>query len=160
MIFTKSMTYEDIKKNLDKDDVITIIGCQSCARWSGSGGEGKMKELALKLRNDGFNVKDGYSIRYVCGPSILYTKLGKDVTTVISLACNAGSSSIHQNFPEHKIVNATADIGLMVIDSDKKILKVTLPYEGSQRQLGKEYKLHTGEKMDSDNNLLNMEVAK
>jgi hypothetical protein len=160
MIFTRTAEYEDIKNGLDENDVITIITCQSCARVSGSGGENKMKELAIRLRGDGYNVKEGYSIRYVCSPSVLYAKVDKDVSAIISLACNAGTSSIHQNFRGRKVVQATRDVGLMVADSDKKILKVTLPIKRCQDELGQEYKVHTGEKMHSNNNLLNTEVSK
>lgn len=161
MIFAKALPYEDIKKNLDKDnDVITIIGCQSCVRASGCGGEEKMRELALKLREDKFNVKDGFMVPSVCTPKVLYAKLGGKINTIIALTCSAGTSNIQRYFSNYKIVESTKDIGLMVSDSDKKILKVTMPYQYSENELGKEYGLCTGEKMDSNNKLLAMEVGK
>lgn len=160
MIFTKALTYKDIEDKLDKNDVITIIGCESCVRSSGSGGEERMRQIALKLRADGFNVKDGYMVPGACTPKVLFTKLGRDTTAVISLACSAGTSNINRYFGKYKVVEATRDIGLMLMDSDKKVLKVTMPYQGSQDEMGKEYKLCTGEKTDSDNNIPVMEVTK
>lgn len=160
MIFTKAMEYEEIKKDLNKDDTVTIVGCSMCARLSGSGGEEKMKELALKLREDGYDVKDGYMLAMVCSPKALYVKPNKGGTTLISLSCSAGTSNIKRYFADQKIIEATKDIGLAVTDTDKKITKVTLPYESCKEDDGKEYKLHTGEKMDSDDNLLTEEVKK
>lgn len=151
MIFTKALPYDEIKRNLDKSDVITIIGCESCVRASGCGGEEKMRELALKLRKDGYNVEDGFMVPGSCSPKVLFAKLGKNINTIVSLACSAGMSNILRYYPNCKIVATTTDIGLMVTDSDKKILKVTMPYRGHEKETGKEYGLCTGEKLDSEN---------
>lgn len=159
MIFTKALPYNDIKRNLNKDDVITIIGCESCVRASGCGGEEKMKELALKLRKDGYNVVDGYMVPSSCTPKVLFAKLGKNVNTIISLACSAGMSNIKRFYSNYKIVKTTTDIGLMVTDSDMKVLRVTMPYQGYENEQGKEYGLCTGETTNS-NKLLVMEAEK
>jgi hypothetical protein len=159
MIFTKALPYSEIKQYLDKNDVITIIGCQSCVRASGCGGEAKMKELALKLRKDGYNVKDGFMVPSSCTPKVLFAKLGKNINTIISLACSAGMSNIQRYFATYKIVATTIDIGLMVSDSDQKVLKVTMPYQEYRNEQGKEYGLCTGEKMNSPK-LLVMEAKK
>jgi hypothetical protein len=157
MIFTKALPYNDIKQKLDKNDVITIIGCETCVRAAGCGGKEKMRELALKLRKDGFNVIDGFMVPTVCTPKVLFAKLNKNVNTVISLACSAGMSNIQRYFSNYKIIETTADIGLMVTDSDKNVLKVTMPYQDYKNEQGKEYTLCTGEKADS-NKLLVMEA--
>ncbi|MDD2402495.1 MAG: hypothetical protein PHI90_09400, partial [Clostridia bacterium] len=161
MIFTKALKYEDIKKGLDKDnDIITIIGCETCVRVAGSGGEEKMKELALKLRSDGYNVKDGFMVPTACTPKISFAKLSKDVNTIVSLACSAGSSNLERSYPEYKIIETTEDIGLMITNTDKNIIKVTMPYEGHEDEAGKEYDFYTGNKRDNDNELLFSEVRK
>ncbi|MGD9155252.1 MAG: hypothetical protein PVG90_07115 [Bacillota bacterium] len=159
MIFTKALPYNEIRRNLDKNDVITIIGCQSCVRASGCGGAEKMKELALKLRKDGYNVIDGFMVPSSCTPKVLFAKLGKNVNTIISLACSAGMSNIQRYFANYKIIATTMDVGLMVSDSDQKVLKVTMPYQKYQTEQGKEYELCTGEKIDS-HKLLMMEAEK
>lgn len=161
MIFTKALKYEDIKKNIDKDnDVITIVGCETCVRVAGSGGEEKMKELAMSLRGEGYNVKDGFMVPTACNPKLFYAKLSKDVNTVISLACNAGFSNMERIFEECKIIEAIEDVGLMVTDTDKRIIKITMPYKNSEDKIGKEYETITGNKKDSDKGLPIMEVEK
>lgn len=158
MIFAKAFPYENIVENLDKEtDVITIVGCLSCVRVSGCGGEEKMRELALRLRKDGFKVKDGFLILTACTPHIHCVKLLPEVNTVISLACSAGASNVQRSFPECKTVEAIEDIGLMVVDSDKKILKVMMAYEDHADELGKEYAALSGEKMLLNNELLTKE---
>lgn len=161
MIFTKSLEYQDIVKNIDiANDVITIIGCESCVRVSGSGGEHKMRELALSLKNDGYNVKDGFLVPSSCTPRVLFAKLSKDVNTVISLACGAGTANVMRCFPQCKVIEATKNIGLMVDNTDKDILKVTMPYKDFEDELGKEYETHTRIKKASDDALLISGVVK
>lgn len=161
MIFTKSLKYEDIKNNLNKDtDIISIIGCETCVRTSGSGGQEKMRELALKLREDGYAVKDGFMVPSACTPKVTFAKLNKDINTIISLACSAGTSNIERYFSEYKIIETTEDIGLMITDSDKKTIKVTMPYKGHEDEASKEYELYTGNKKDTANELPILEVEK
>jgi len=160
MIFTKALEYEDIRKNIDKDnDVITIIGCETCVRVAGSGGQEKMKELAMQLRSDGYNVKDGFMVPTACTPKIFLAKIGRGVNTILSLACEAGSANLERSYPEYKLVQTIKDVGLMVADTDKEVLKVTLPYKVDDNEVGKEYKTLTGIKNENDNSLPIMEMA-
>ncbi|WP_461204981.1 hypothetical protein [Clostridium sp. DL1XJH146] len=161
MIFTKALDYEDIKVNLNKEeDIITIIGCETCVRVAGSGGQEKMKELALQLRKDGYNVKDGFMVPSACTPKVLFAKLSKDVNTIISLACGAGTANIGRSFEGYKIIESVEDIGLMVTDTKKEIIKITMPFKKDSCEVGKEYEVITGNKNDSDNGLPIMEVVK
>ncbi|MGI6588564.1 MAG: hypothetical protein ACOX2N_07335 [Peptococcia bacterium] len=161
MIFTKALKYEDIKKELDKEhDIITIFGCETCVRVAGSGGEEKMKELALKLRSEGFQVVDGFMIPAVCTPKIFLAKLNKDVNTLIALACSAGFANLQRSYPEYKVVETTENIGLMVTDTEKNIIKVTIPYKNHEDEVGQEYDCETGKKRKSKQGLPIMEVEK
>ncbi len=160
MIFTKALEYEDIRKNIDKDnDVITIIGCETCVRVAGSGGQEKMKELAMQLMSDGYNVKDGFMVPTACTPKIFLAKLGRDVNTILSLACEAGSANLERSYPEYKVVQTIKDVGLMVADTDKEVLKVTMPYKGSENETGREFKAFIGDRNENDNSLPIMEMA-
>jgi len=144
MIFTKPKTYEDIRSQLDKNDVITIISCSSCARVAGTGGEKPMKNLAFRLRQDGYRVLDGYTINTVCTPKVFQARLGRQVNTLISLTCSAGTCNLEQLFQGHKVIEANIDIGLMSADNVKKTIRVEVPYEGHEHLRGKEYEMFTG----------------
>lgn len=158
MIFTKARKYDEIVGQLDKSDVITIISCSSCARVSGTGGEGPMQDLAIKLRKDGFNVYSGYTINTVCTPKVIQAKIDKKVNTLISMACSAGTLNIEGMFAGYKVVEATIDVGLMAADNKKKIIKVAMPYESCKDTKGKEFEMFSGKLIN--NVASNMEVVK
>jgi len=145
MIFTRNIDIEDIKKELDKEnDVIAIIGCETCVRVSGAGGDKKMRELARQLRDDGYKVKEGFMIPTACTPHIFLIKPEKSVNTILSLACSAGTSNLEREFPNYRIVGTTEDIGLMVHDTHTETLTITMAYDGHEDEIGNTYEASTG----------------
>ena len=149
MIFTKAKEYRDIISQLDKNDIITIISCSSCARIAGTGGEKPMKQLALQLQKDGYQVIDGYTINTVCTPKVFQAKLGKKVNTLISLTCSAGTCNMEKLFEGYKVVEATKDIGLMSADNKKKTIRVEVAYEGYEHMKEQEYAMFTGQAIEN-----------
>ncbi|MCK5231533.1 MAG: hypothetical protein KAR13_14765, partial [Desulfobulbaceae bacterium] len=124
MIFTKFFPHESITNQLSKDDTIAIISCNNCVRIAGTGGGKKLKEVALWLRGDGYNVKEGFLITKACPqPYMGIVRLNPLVDTVIVLACNAGCSTAKRVFPGMKIVRAMEDVGLLITDTDKGVVK-------------------------------------
>lgn len=161
MILTKSINYDDIVSNLDKEkDVIAIIGCNTCIRVSGAGGPDKMKELAMKLRKDGYNVKEGIMLPIACMEPYLFTaKLANGVNTIVALSCSAGFSNMQRNFKELKVIETVKDIGLMVADANKGLLKVISPYNEYKDKAGKEYAMCSdATELQGENLPLDMEV--
>lgn len=161
MILTKSLNYEDIIKKIDKEkDVIAIIGCNTCIRVSGAGGPEKLKELAMKLRSDGYNVKEGFMLPIACMEPYLFTaKLANGVNTIISLSCSAGFSNMKRNFSQIKVIETVKDMGLMVADANKGILKLISPYEKYRDKAGSEYVIGSDAKELLEENLpMDMEV--
>ena len=140
MIFTNSLPYDDIVRQIDKEnDVITIVGCNTCIRVSGSGGPEKMKEMASKLKIDGYSVKDGYMLPIACMEPYLFTvKLNAEVNTIVALCCTAGFSNIKRNYPEIKVIETVDNVGLIVADANKGVVKVAMPYEKHSDKLGEE----------------------
>jgi hypothetical protein len=104
-------------------------------------------------------VKDGFMVPTACTPKIFLAKMARDVNTILSLACEAGSANLERSYPEHKLVQTIKDVGLMVADTDKKVLKVTLPYKVNDNEVGREFKLYTGQRNENDNSLPIMEMA-
>ncbi|MCW4015684.1 MAG: hypothetical protein NWF06_04880 [Candidatus Bathyarchaeota archaeon] len=147
MIFSKIEPYEEIIKKLDKkEDKIAIISCNTCARTCGNGGLNKLNELGLRLIRDGYHVTDEAVVLYACSEPILReAKLDLDANTIIVLSCSAGWSCFTRNFADKKVVQVTEDIGLVVTDTDKEIFKVVMPYKNHEEELGKEYRINTGE---------------
>jgi len=147
MIFSKIESYEDIIKKLDKkDDKIAIISCNTCARTCGNGGLNKLNELGLRLIRDGYYVTDEAVVLYACSePMLREAKLDLEANTIIVLSCSAGWSCFTRNFPDKKVLKVTEDIGLVLTDTDKEIFKVVMPYKNHESEMGKEYRVNTGE---------------
>jgi hypothetical protein len=161
MIFAKALKYEDIIKNLDREnDVIAMLGCETCVRVAGCGGREAMKKLALRLREDEFNVKEGFLVPTACNPKVTFAKIDKEINTIVSMACSAGGSNIKRIFPECKLVESSEDVGLMVTDTDKKVLKITKPFKKFENETGFEYETLTGVKLESNDNLSIMHNTK
>ncbi len=147
MIFAKIEDYNEIVKKLDKkEDKIALISCNTCARTCGNGGIRKLNELGLRLIRDGYNVTDEAVILYACSEPILReAKLDLDANTIIVLSCSAGWACFSRNFADKKVLKVTEDIGLVITDTEREIFKVVMPYKNHEAELGKEYRVNTGE---------------
>ena len=151
MIFTKSLPYESVTGALSKEDTISIVSCNNCVRVSGTGGEVKMKELALRLREDGYNVRDGFLITKACPqPYMGAVKPSPLTDTLIVLACYAGLSNAKRMFPNHKVVGTTEDVGLLITDTDKGVVKLAKVFEKFSDLKGREFEIGTGKLMDTE----------
>ena len=123
MIVTKTKPYSKIKSQLKKSDRIGIISCNACARMCNTGGEKRMKELAKKLKKDGFNIVDMDLIGTPCNFDLLNkTQLHGNVQVV--LACDAGVYNLKKLFPKHKIIAALETLGVGAFDNKGKITLV------------------------------------
>lgn len=113
---TKAIRYEKLIESLKKENKITIVSCNTCVRLNETGGEDKLEALATKLRNDGFNVRDGFLITMPCQDHYMNNvTITPDIDTIILLACSAGCSNALVHFPKQKIVPALEDRGMMII---------------------------------------------
>jgi len=115
MIGTRATKYDKIKGQLEPGDNITIISCNTCVRLATTGGEEKMKELALKLRGEGFNVIDGFLITYPCDDSYYENiRLSPNVNTIIMLSCSSGYANAQYHYPDVKIIQAVENRGVVI----------------------------------------------
>ncbi len=161
MLFSNSIKYKDLTDQLDKEhDMISIIGCNTCIRVSGAGGPEKMKELASKLKKDGYHIVDGFMLPFGCmEPYLAMVKLNHTVNTVIALSCTAGVSNLKRNYPKLKIVETVDNIGLIVADTNKGVLKIAMPYEKYKDQLGEEYPIGSDGKNKMPNKQIPIETG-
>lgn len=116
MIITELKPYGLLKSQLNKKDKIGIVSCNVCAFMCETGGEKEMKNLANRLKKDGFNVVDMDLIGSACN----YDQLKKNElhgTLTIVLACDAGIYNLKKMFPKRKIIGALDTIGLGAFDN-------------------------------------------
>jgi len=120
MIITEEKPYGMIKSKLKKQDKIGIISCNTCAKMCETGGEKKMKEIATRLKKDGFNVIDTDLIGVACDFDQLKKEELRGDTSIV-LACDAGVYNINKLFPKRKIIIALDTVGLGAWDEKGNI---------------------------------------
>jgi hypothetical protein len=115
---TRAVKYEVIAGQLDKDkDIVSLVSCNTCVRLGKTGGAEKMKQLALKLREEGYQIRDGFLITFPCWDHCLENvSLQPSVNAVVVLGCSCGCANIATRFPGLKIVPAVMDRGTVVED--------------------------------------------
>ena len=95
MIITKSIPYEKLKKKLDRNKTIGIVGCNTCARMCGTGDKKAMLRLKRKLKKDKFKVVDMDLVAVACcEDQIAREKYDGDITIV--LACDGGVHNVRK----------------------------------------------------------------
>lgn len=117
---TRALKLDVIKEKLDKEkDLITIVSCNTCVRLAKTGGRQKMQQMAEKLRDDGYRVKDGFLVTVPCWDHCLENvNIQPDINTVIVLGCSCAYANIKTHFPDRKIVSAVMDRGTVVMDPE------------------------------------------
>lgn len=114
MVITKARKYEEIKAQLSVNDKIWIMSCNYCVRYIGTGGEEKMKEMAQKLKKDGFQVVGTTLLGIACIKEIVREKVAAD--TIVMLSCDAGVFNITQELKPKNIVPALHTLGIGIRD--------------------------------------------
>lgn len=114
MVITLAKEYDEIKKQLEKNDKIWVMSCNSCVRVIGTGGEDKMIQLADRLKKDGFQVVGTSLYGTACIKEIVKEKIDPD--TIVMLACDAGVYNIDHILKPNKMVKALSTLGIGVRD--------------------------------------------
>lgn len=136
LISLRSITYENLKKQLKKEDKIILWSCDTCIRFSGLGGFSKLKILEELLINDGYNVIKKELLGVSCVDEVVedrkideYKKdIFKQATVIIVLACEEGWERVEAAFKNKKVIKVTKSFGFGNI-SEKRGVLLTNPFE-------------------------------
>lgn len=117
---TRALKLDVIKEHLDREkDTITLISCNTCVRLAKTGGRLKMTQMAEKLREEGYHVRDGFLVTVPCWDHCMENvKIQPDINTIIVLGCSCAYANIKTHFPDRKIVSAIMDRGTVVLDPE------------------------------------------
>lgn len=130
IVSLRTLTYDELKGKLDKDDKIIIWTCNLCIKLCGTGGEEVGNDLAEKLKADGFNIITMEQIGYACHMVLIRNRLKEPYTkpmfqkadTVIVLTCTDGFEKAERlfsrgKFKMKKIIEASATVGIGVYNA-------------------------------------------
>ena len=120
MIVTTSKPYGVVRGMLKKWKKIGIVSCNSCARACETGGSKKMEELAVRLKNDGFEVVDTELVPMACNIDLV-KKPDYEADMLVALACDSGVCTIQSLFPTKMVIPALDTIGFGARDRQGNI---------------------------------------
>lgn len=123
MIITEMKPFGEIKPLLAKNDKISIISCNGCARRCETGGEEGLRRTKEKLRKENYEVIDEILITPVCCMDTV-KKLNPKGNVIVVLACDAGVEVVKRIFPDKKVISALDTKGLGAFDENGDIFLV------------------------------------
>jgi hypothetical protein len=124
MIITETKPFGMIKAELKKDDKISIVACNLCAKKCGTGGREGLDEMKEELKENGYNVVDEFLFAPVCDKDLDKKIIKPKGNIILSLACDAGSSNIKRLFKNMKTIEALDTIGLGSFDEKGDIFLI------------------------------------
>ena len=159
IISVRSLSYDELKRNLSHDDKIVLWSCDTCVKHCGIAGMEKMTTLADMLKEDGYTVIKKELISESC--QINLTKKHKaaqehifnNATAIITLTCELGYQCVKAVFPEKKVVGTAKTFGSGNFSNRKgPILTSPLPTTGLElnpegytlKNLVESFNLHQG----------------
>lgn len=136
LISLRTKSYEDLKKELKKEDKIVLWSCDTCIRFSGLGGIDNLQKLEDMLIADGYDVIKKELLGVSCvDEAIEDRKLDDDkreifnaATVIVVLACDEAWEKVDHIFENIKVIRVTKSFGFGNISKERGIL-LTNPFE-------------------------------
>lgn len=138
IISLRSLSYDDLKKQLAPDDKIVIISCDTCVKACGIGGSAMMGRLADMLAADGYHVLGKDLISIGCTVNLV-EQHRKDLqkkdmydsaTVIIPLICQDGFEGVKYVFRDKKIICIAKTVGIGNFTVDRGVV-LTHPFEST-----------------------------
>jgi hypothetical protein len=132
----RKIDYEELKKQLDKDDKIVVWSCNDCTKYCDLGGRKNLNALADALEKDGYTVLRRELIGVSCQPPLVRERtrhpstkdLYKEATAIIVLACTDGFLKVQRVFRKKKVIQVGESVGLGAY-SEKDGMRLVIPLE-------------------------------
>lgn len=138
IISLRSLSYENLKRQLVPEDKIVIISCDTCVKACGIGGSAMMSRLANMLAADGYHVLGRDLISIGCTVNLVEKHRNdikkKDMydaaTVVIPLICQDGLEGVEYVFKDKKVICIAKTVGIGNFTMDRGAV-LTHPFEST-----------------------------
>jgi ferredoxin len=137
IISVRSLSYDELKRNLSRDDKIVLWSCDTCVKHCGIAGMEKMTVLEEMLKEDGYNVINKELVSESCQINLAKKHraakedLFKEATAIITLTCELGYQCVRNVFPKTKVIGTAKTFGSGNFSNRKgPILTSPLPTTG------------------------------
>ena len=136
IISLRTISYDQLKSKLTKEDKIVLWSCDTCIRFSGLGGLSKLQVLQNMLENDGYTIIKKELLGVSCVDELVedrkYNESKLDVfqqaTAIIVLGCEEAWERVHLAFSDKKVIQVTRSFGFGNI-SEERGVRLTNPFE-------------------------------
>ena len=137
IISVRSLSYDELKRNLSHDDKIVIWSCDTCVKHCGIAGMEKMTTLEDMLKEDGYNVIKKELVSESCQINLAkkhkaaHEDIFNQATAIILLTCEIGYKCVKTVFPKKKVIATAKTFGSGNFSNRKgPILTSPLPTTG------------------------------
>jgi len=136
IISVRSLSYDELKRNLSQDDKIVIWSCDTCVKHCGIAGMEKMTALEELLKEDGYNVIRKELISESCQINLAkkhktaQEDIFREATAIIVLTCEIGYQCVKTVFPHKKVIGTAKTFGAGNF-SNRKGPILTSPFEST-----------------------------
>ena len=135
IISLRTITYDDLKKQLTPEDKIVLWSCDTCIRFSGLGGIFKLQILEDMLINDGYQVIRKELLGVSCVDELVEDRkysddkkeLFEQATAIVVLGCEEAWERVALAFPGKKVIQVTQSFGFGNI-SEERGVRLTNPF--------------------------------
>ncbi|MCG7840398.1 MAG: hypothetical protein MIO87_00650 [Methanomassiliicoccales archaeon] len=131
---TEGKPLEHTLEQLSTTREVTILSCNTCAHYCGTGGRLAMDHLAFHLNNNGVTVVGKELVTKVCIQEQLrgcnHTK------TIVLMACSSGLISAKEAWPDAVIVPTNTTLGIGSYDPDTGSATLLFPFPGHETSRG------------------------
>ncbi|MBV1820149.1 hypothetical protein ACIR03_09125 [Clostridium cochlearium] len=138
IISLRSLSYEELKSKLSKDDKIVLWTCNTCIKFCGIGGFDKLVTLEKLLKSDGYNVIGKELVSIACMYSLAEQhkndpkkrEMFNEATTIITLTCEDGYINTCNVFKDKKVIGIAKTLGIGNFSMDRGPI-LTHPFEST-----------------------------
>jgi NADP-reducing hydrogenase subunit HndD len=138
IISLRSISYDDLKKQLLPEDKIVIISCDTCVKACGIGGTVNMSKLEGMLKADGYNVLGKDLISIGCTVNLVEKhrndlkkqEMYDNATVIIPLICEDGLEGVKYVFKEKRVICVAKTVGIGNFTMDRGVV-LTHPFEST-----------------------------
>jgi len=124
MMIVRNAEYKDVLNSV-KGRKVSVWTCSTCARMcNGVGGQQAAERLAIKLKEDGVDVKNSMSVSAACLMPKVNAKaeeMSKDIDVIISLTCDVGVTCAARAFRKD-VIAPLMTLGSGYIDEDGTLI--------------------------------------
>lgn len=138
IISLRSLSYDELKSKLTKEDKIVLWSCNTCIKFCGIGGYDKLVALENILKADGYNVIGKELISIGCMYSLAEqhkndpakAEMFDEATAIITLTCEDGYINAANVFKDKKVIGISKTLGIGNFSMDRGPI-LTHPFEST-----------------------------